>query len=202
MPWIKSKMYPLRDDVKPDKLQEAFEWLRNRKMIIVYSFSGHEYFYIPTWKEHQSGTQKEAKSSLPSPELVRSNSGVIPEAAEVPASASVIESELDSESETVDPIIELTTLYENEIGMITPFSKDMLIDAANEFPVAWFKPAFEEAVKHEARNWKYIETILRRWKSQGFKSNKKPEKKSNGDVTQELINKKLAELGEENGNRP
>jgi len=191
MSWIKSKMYPMRDDVSTDQLQSAFDWIRRKKMIAVYKSSGHDYFYIPTWKDHQSGTQKEARSSLPAPELVPTISGVNPEAVEAPASASVYESEFEYESVTVDPVSKLTTMYENEIGPITAFVKDMLIEAVNEYPFIWFESAFSEAVKHQARTWKYIETILKRYKAQGFDPNSKPEKKQ--EMSQYDKNKLVAD---------
>jgi DnaD/phage-associated family protein len=185
MSWIKSKMYPMRDDVTIDQLKKAFEWIKERKMIVVYTICGHQYFYIPTWKEHQSGTQKEAKSSLPSPELLQTISGVAPELPEVPASAS--ESANESESELIDPIIKITEMYTNEIGPITAFIKDMLIEASNDYPITWFESAFKEAVKHQARNWKYVEAILKRYKAEGFNPDSKPKKKLNGDTTQDII---------------
>lgn len=80
MAWIKSKMFPLREDIDLTELSFSFEWLRDRKMIIVYEVEGRSYFWVPTFKSYQSGTEKEAKSIFPSYiEEVRSNSIVTPE---------------------------------------------------------------------------------------------------------------------------
>lgn len=111
MAWVKSKMFPLRQDVTTERLQNAFTWLNGRKMISVYCVSDRDYFYITNFKKYQSGTLKEAVSLLPSPngfhsrptpELLQSLSGVAEEEVRVVASASAsdIESDLVVESES------------------------------------------------------------------------------------------------------
>jgi hypothetical protein len=93
--WIKSKMFPLRYDVTDEQISNAFAWLAEREMIQRYSVNGRRYFCIPTFKDYQSGTQKEAKSLFPSPpRLLQTNSG------ETPEQVRVAESESESESES------------------------------------------------------------------------------------------------------
>lgn len=58
-------------------------------------------------------------------------------------------------------------LYEDNIGVITPMIADMLLEAEKNFPPEAIQFAFEEAVKKNARNWKYIETILRNRQEKG-----------------------------------
>lgn len=77
--WIRAKMYPLRNGVIDSEIRRAFDWFAEHKMIIRYQVNGRGYFYIPTWKEYQKGTQKEAPSNLPSPPEVRRKSGGGPE---------------------------------------------------------------------------------------------------------------------------
>ncbi|MFA7254036.1 MAG: DnaD domain protein [Patescibacteria group bacterium] len=186
MSWIKSKMYPMRDDVSIEKLQTAFDWIKRRKMIVVYNHCGHDYFYIPTWKEHQSGTQKEAKSSLPTPELVQTISGVNPEAPEVTASAS------ESESASESAFGEICKVYENNISQTTPFIADGIDNWLKTYPTEWIPEAIEEAVKNSVRNFKYCDAILKRWAVEGFKSEKKAAgKKSNPENNIDLMNKLL-----------
>jgi len=69
-------------------------------------------------------------------------------------------------------------LYEENIGPITPMIADMLEDAEKTYPQAAIQYAFEEAVKRNARNWKYIEAILRKWQEKGShgKDSRDPEK--------------------------
>jgi DnaD/phage-associated family protein len=65
----------------------------------------------------------------------------------------------------------LFSLYENEIGILSPMIADELKLAETEYPSEWFPDAFKEAADHNARSWKYIKTILTRWKVEGKNSN-------------------------------
>jgi len=57
--------------------------------------------------------------------------------------------------------------YEENIGPLTPLIADALIDAEATYTAAWVADAIELAVKHNKRNWKYSEAILKRWKDEG-----------------------------------
>lgn len=59
------------------------------------------------------------------------------------------------------------TLYEENIGMLTPMIAEELKDAERLYPTSWIEDAFREAVSQNKRNWKYIEAILKRWDSEG-----------------------------------
>ena len=59
------------------------------------------------------------------------------------------------------------TLYEENIGMLTPMIAEELKDAERLYPAPWIEDAFREAVSQNKRNWKYIEAILKRWDSEG-----------------------------------
>ena len=59
------------------------------------------------------------------------------------------------------------TLYEQNIGALTPLIADMLREAEKEYPSAWFEEAFAIAVAKNVRNWKYVEAVLKRWKEKG-----------------------------------
>jgi DnaD/phage-associated family protein len=58
-------------------------------------------------------------------------------------------------------------LYEENIGPLTPFIADRLKDAEAMYSAEWIGDAIEEAVLHNARNWKYCEAILKHWKEEG-----------------------------------
>lgn len=79
------------------------------------------------------------------------------------------------------------TVYTNNIGELTSFIADGIDNWLKTYPEEWIPAAIEEAVKNNARNFKYCDAILKRWKIEGFKSDSKPKKKSNGDTTQDII---------------
>lgn len=58
-------------------------------------------------------------------------------------------------------------LYEENIGAMTALMADILREAEKEYPAAWVHEAFTIAVTRNKRSWKYIEAILKRWKSEG-----------------------------------
>jgi len=60
--------------------------------------------------------------------------------------------------------------YEGNIGAITPLVAESLGDDERQYGTEWVCAAIQEAVKNEARNLKYVEAILARWKREGFKS--------------------------------
>jgi hypothetical protein len=89
--WLRSRMFPLRLDVTDEMINAAMGWLAKRGMINTYEVDSHGYFEIDKFKEHQSGTDKEARSNLPerpavvisrdkaTPDQLRSYSGVTPD---------------------------------------------------------------------------------------------------------------------------
>lgn len=87
--WIHSKILPMRSDIDYAAITLAFDWLAERGMIVRYQVANRHYFYIPSFKKYQSGTEKEAASVLPDPCLVESNSGVSQEKVESNLTASV-----------------------------------------------------------------------------------------------------------------
>jgi len=71
-------------------------------------------------------------------------------------------------------------LYEENIGALTPLLSDILREAEKNYPSEWIEEAFEIAVKRNARNWKYVEAILTRWKEKG-----KDERKDKQDIVKD-----------------
>ena len=74
--WLRSKLFPLREDVTAKQIMAAMDWIIERGMAVKYEVEGRQYFYSPTFKSYQRGLEREATSVLPSPELVESRSGV------------------------------------------------------------------------------------------------------------------------------
>jgi DnaD/phage-associated family protein len=59
------------------------------------------------------------------------------------------------------------TLYEQNVGLLTPLIADELREAEHEYPADWIEDAFREAVTLNKRSWKYIRAILERWRTEG-----------------------------------
>jgi len=62
---------------------------------------------------------------------------------------------------------DIFTLYEENIGMLTPLVAEELKEAEKLYPKGWIRDAISEAVSLNKRSWRYIEAILERWSSEG-----------------------------------
>lgn len=67
------------------------------------------------------------------------------------------------------------TIYEQNIGVLTPMLSDQLSDIEKDYPEGWFEDAVKEALKNNVRKLAYIVTILDRWKTQGRGDKKQAE---------------------------
>ena len=65
------------------------------------------------------------------------------------------------------------TLYEQNIGLLTPFIADELKEAEQLYSAEWIADAIKEAVENNKRNWRYARKILQRWKEEGRAPNSK-----------------------------
>ena len=59
------------------------------------------------------------------------------------------------------------TLYEQNVGLLTPLLAEQLGEAERRYPPAWIEAAFTEAVDHNKRSWSYIRRILETWEQEG-----------------------------------
>ncbi len=62
---------------------------------------------------------------------------------------------------------DIFTLYEENIGMLTPMVAEELREAEKLYPEAWIRDAIKEAVNQGKRKWSYISAILERWSAEG-----------------------------------
>jgi len=92
-----------------------------------------------------------------------------------------ITTEINSTTTTTEnPEKNIYAIYEKNIAPLTPMVADELDDCVKTYTLEWVIEAIKEAAKSEVHNIKYITAILRRWKSQGFKS-QKPQSRSTGN---------------------
>lgn len=59
------------------------------------------------------------------------------------------------------------TLYEQNIGPLTPMVAEILKADAETYPENWLRDAMQEAVSRNIRNWKYVQAILKAWQEKG-----------------------------------
>ncbi len=59
------------------------------------------------------------------------------------------------------------TLYEQNIGPLTPMSAQQLRDLEETYPQEWIEEAFQIAVARNIRRLSYIRAILERWQAEG-----------------------------------
>lgn len=78
--------------------------------------------------------------------------------------------------------------YENNIGIITAHMSELLRHAEGDYPADWIVQAIDIGVENNARNWRYCQTILERWKSEG---------KDDGRGRQEAIEKRETQAAED-----
>jgi DnaD/phage-associated family protein len=66
-----------------------------------------------------------------------------------------------------EPRPSLVTLYEQNIGLVTPLLLEELREAEEHYPRAWIEEALREAVRSNARSWRYVRKVLERWATHG-----------------------------------
>jgi DNA replication protein len=72
--------------------------------------------------------------------------------------------------QAAEALPDIFTLYEQNIGMLTPMIAEELKEAEKLYPAAWIKDAVREAVSQNKRKWSYISAILERWSREGRES--------------------------------
>ncbi len=75
-----------------------------------------------------------------------------------------------NEDEPITLLVErpnIFILYEQNIGPLTPIIADELRDAEQTYPLRWVEEAIELAVQNNVRKWRYVLSILERWRQEG-----------------------------------
>jgi DnaD/phage-associated family protein len=67
----------------------------------------------------------------------------------------------------VDEKPNIFTLYEDNVGLISPLLAEELKEAEDLYPWDWISEAFKIAINQNKRSWAYISAILRRWADEG-----------------------------------
>jgi DnaD/phage-associated family protein len=62
---------------------------------------------------------------------------------------------------------DIFSLYEDNIGLLTPLIAEELKEAERLYPESWIEAAIKEAVTLNKHNWRYIARILENWANEG-----------------------------------
>jgi DNA replication protein len=62
---------------------------------------------------------------------------------------------------------DIFSIYEENIGMLTPLIADELKEAGKHYPEVWIRDAIKEAAALNKRSWRYISRILEHWSTEG-----------------------------------
>jgi DnaD/phage-associated family protein len=80
----------------------------------------------------------------------------------------------------VPELSKIIKFYESEIGLVTKTISDKIISYLDDKTnPQWILDAIRIAVEHNARNWAYIEAILKRWIAQGNQGDMRNSKSEN-----------------------
>ena len=69
--------------------------------------------------------------------------------------------------ERVEERPNIFSLYEDNVGLLSPMIAEQLKEAEELYPESWIEDAFREAVENNKRSWRYIAAILENWDRQG-----------------------------------
>jgi len=61
------------------------------------------------------------------------------------------------------------SLYEENIGMLTPMVAEEMKEAEKLYPEQWIADAFKEAARANKRSWRFVSFLLERWATEGKK---------------------------------
>lgn len=117
--WIKSKIFPLREDISNGMISDAFDWYESRGMLIRYEVDKRNYFFLPAFHDYQGVTLREKESDYPPPlkpsqELVKSKSRTTQTNKNKDGSGYVLNTASESESESTS---------ESSKNKVVPFSE-------------------------------------------------------------------------------
>ena len=79
--------------------------------------------------------------------------------------------------EAVEILPSIYSLYEQNIGILTPIIGEQIGEAEDKYPAVWITDAIKESASQNKRSWAYISGILERWHREG-KDDGKPSRRT------------------------
>jgi DnaD/phage-associated family protein len=195
--YIRSRMFPLRDDITPERIAQVFAWFEQRGMILPYDADGRRYVFVPTFAKYQGDTTREADSTLPKPpaELGTTHVNVAQSACNphvecAKDSCSDADADADADAKTTTVAAQKAApqppspsssspfqqkairAFENTIGLVAGAHQAqeitaMLDDLETRHLEDWWTAALKVAADQNKRSWAYVRGILRNCLSEG-----------------------------------
>jgi len=131
---------------------------------------------LPIGDDGKPDSKPDGKPSLPYPLTINLEEEE-EEEKDIPLSASGSEEKTPAAEPAARPNI--FGIYEQEIGPLTPMIAEALGEAVDT-DGDWVEKAVREAAEAGARNWKYINAILMRWRKEGYGTDSRPRRKRAG----------------------
>ena len=69
--------------------------------------------------------------------------------------------------EAAEILPSIYSLYEQNIGILTPIIGEQIGEAEEKYPAVWITDAIKESASQNKRSWAYISGILERWHREG-----------------------------------
>lgn len=188
---VRSMVFP-RSEIAVSRVEVYLQELHAVGLILRYEHAGDRFIWFPKFEKNQPGMRKDREpvSELPGPssddieEYRRKFSGNPPE--DIRQVVGLIESNgmegngREEESPLpLPPRPNIFSVYESEIGPLTPLIGDELESAVQYFTEAWVKDAIHEAATHGARSWAYCRAVL-----QARKAGRSKPRKAGGGYSQ------------------
>ncbi len=180
------------DNCDADKLLVS---LAEAEMIVRYEIEGEKYIQIRHFLRHQRPHTREVPSTYPAPtqpylgiheacEAADTGLGDAlsqPQARHEPPEQIREQIQIGEQERQPPPLRETDpavarafTAYENLAGLAPKTVADAIIEALDDGVLPrWIEAACEEAALNNARNWKYVSAILKRWGRDGFKADRR-----------------------------
>ena len=118
---IKNRLFPLKENLTMSSVSKAINTLASAGLVVLYTFEGKPFLYLPTWNEHQTVRAKRSKYPAPDSGVIASENICKQMQANVP----VIQSNSESNSESnagnarkrfTPPTLEEVTAYVSKRG--------------------------------------------------------------------------------------
>lgn len=170
---IKAEILPY-DNCNVDNMLDEL----NGEFITRYSFEGKRFIFIKNFSKHQNPHMKEKASEIPRIEQIKDGTVLAPDLHNTNRADSLKlipdslnPQQLIPENQQLDSCIdEVIDFYNENIGMITAYGKEIFEDYLKEMPKELLIYAMQLAVEANARNIKYIKAILNNWVNAGVKT--------------------------------